>query len=179
MNITPRPLPQLAPVDLDTATVVLDGSSSDRSLPAHIDAPGSVLDIETTYSSPNSGEQLVNPFASTGITSDSRRVVQGGFADALSAAQQVSRLGESEMHAIVQDATDGARYIVPLDIWEPVDESPYMWEDVGGTPHETADGYVRISKSVTEPGFDLEALVMDGGSRWVNMTGHPIRLPKA
>jgi hypothetical protein len=144
-----------------------------------LDAPGRLLDIESSYPSPNTGEPLFEPFASSGVMSDSRRMVDGGFVAALSAARQVSMLGESEVHAVVQDATDGVRYIVPLDIWEPVDESPYGWEDVGGTPHESPGGHVRITTAVTEPKLDLEALVMDGGTRWVNLTGHPIRLPKA
>lgn len=179
MKITPRPLQQLPAVDLDAMTEVIDWSNPERRLPDHIEGPGRLLEIETTYKSPNIDEKLVDPFASTGVMSDSRRVVKGGFLDALGAAQQVSQLGESDMHAIIQDATDGVRYIVPVDVWEPVDESPFGWEDVGGTPHESAGGYVRATTAVTEPNVDLEALVMDGGTRWVNLTGHPVRLPKS
>ena len=178
MHVTQRPLPQLPPVNLETDTVELDWSSPERTLPRHIEGPGKLLEIDSTYTSPNIGEPLHEPFASSAIMMSSRRMAVDGFATALAAAQQLNAGDQrGTVHAVIQDATDGQRYVVPLDIWEPVDESPFMWEDVGGTPHESPEGHVRITPAPAADGVDLEALVMDDGASWVNLTGHPVTLP--
>lgn len=103
------------------------------------------------------------------------RMNSGGFVDALAAATQLARTrsGFSDGAAVVQDAANGDRYLVPLGLWDPADESELSLSDIGGVHWTSATDHTLVSGPA---GREVEAVVLDGGATWLNFTGHPVRL---
>jgi hypothetical protein len=170
----PRALPALAPapaLDLAKDVVELDGTA-DRVLPREIEEGGIHLSIDTTARDWD-GEPITDWYASDSEYDNAYRMARAGFATALAAAQQLSR--GHEALAVVQEAKTGTRYLVPLGIWDPRDESQISFEDVGGTPYwaSTRDHMLLANTGST----DVEAVVFSDGAGWVNLTGHPVKLP--
>jgi hypothetical protein len=111
--------------------------------------------------------------ASNSEYDDAYLMTRTGFTAALAGARELAK--GTEAVAVVQSA-DGARYLVPLGVWNPVDESQLSFEDAGGTPYErSSSDYVKLGRN--EGSADVEAVVF--GNEWINMTGHPVTLPKA
>lgn len=110
-------------------------------------------------------------YASDSGYDDAYRMTREGFTAALGGARELAR--GTEAVAVVQ-STDGSRYLVPLGVWNPVDESQLTFEHAGGTPYErSASDYVKLGRN--EGSADVEAVVF--GDEWINMTGHPVTLP--
>ncbi len=110
-------------------------------------------------------------FASSSNYDDAYRMTRKGFTAALAGARELSK--QTEAVAVVQVA-DGARYLVPLGVWNPVDESQLTFEDAGGTPYyKGANDFVKLGRNTGTA--DVEAVVF--GDEWINMTGHPVKLP--
>jgi hypothetical protein len=174
----PRPaaLPTLAvtpKIDLAKDVVVLDGTGN-RRLPREIAEGGVHLDIDTT-STDEEGDQITDWYAADSEYDSAYRMTRGGFSAALAAAQLLSP--EHEALAVVQSAKTGTRYLVPLGVWDPVDESQLSFEDAGGTPYYTsAKDHLLVKSTGTA---DVEAVVFNHGAGWVNTTGHPVKLPTA
>jgi hypothetical protein len=174
----PRPaaLPKLAvtpAIDLATDVVELDGAGS-KQLPQAIADGGIQLDIDTTTLD-YEGEPITDWYASDSEYDNAYRMKREGFTTALAAAQLIAKGHGHEAVAVVQGAKNGARYIVPLGVWDPRDESQLSFEDVGGTPYwASRRDQMHMKNSGTA---DVAAVVFSDGEGWVNLTGHPVRLP--
>jgi hypothetical protein len=96
-----------------------------------------------------------------------------GFLPALAAAQTLAATAE-EAVAVVQ-ATQGNRFLVPLGVWNPNDESMLSFDDAGGLPHYTSKNQHVLLRPIGTA--DVEAVVYADGSSWNNFTGHPVKLP--
>ena len=176
----PRPaqLPALAvtpAVDLARDVVELDGVGSNR-LPRAIEEGGIHLEIQTT-SLNEEGRQILDHYASDSDYANAWRMRREGFNAALTAAQLLSAKTGEEAIAVVQAAKTGTRYLVPLGVWSPWDESMLPFEMVGGTPYWNGAKDHLLMRNAGSA--DVEAVVFAGGSEWINTTGHPVRLPKA
>jgi hypothetical protein len=115
-------------------------------------------------------------YAAISDYSTSYRAGGTGLVDALASAQSLVRSEGHEAMAVVQSAIDGARYVVPLGVWNPNDESELRFEDVNGPLHYTsASDYMLLRPSRQA---DVEAVVFADGASWINLTGHPERLPE-
>lgn len=169
----PSVLPELAlspKVDLARDAVALD--APDRRLPSRIADGGISLDIKTTHRD-DYGEPIEGWYASASEYATPFRMTREGFAAALCGAQQVAK--KNEAVAVVQEADSGARYLVPLGVWNPADESEMSFFDVGGTPYyKGANDHVLLRN---DSRADVEAVVFDDGAGWMNFTGHPVKLP--
>lgn len=175
----PRPaaLPPLAPtpaIDVARDVVELDGSNPTRRLPRAIEDGGALLDIRTTARD-HDGEPITDWYAATSRYENAYRMRRGGFAAALAAAQLLAR--GKEALAVVEAPKTGVRYLVPLGVWDPYDESQLSFEDVGGTPYWTSSRDHMLMRSTGTA--DVEAVVFASGEGWINLTGHPVTLPTA
>jgi hypothetical protein len=172
----PRPaaLPALAvtpKIDLAKDVVELDGAGN-RVLPREIEEGGIHLSIDTT-SKDYDDEPIEDWYASDSEYDNAYRMNREGFTSALAAAQLLSK--GHEALAVVQAAKTGTRYLVPLGIWDPRDESQLSFEDVGGTPYWAGRrDHMLLANTGTA---DVEAVVFSDGAGWVNLTGHPVKLP--
>jgi hypothetical protein len=173
----PRPatLPALAvtpKIDLGTDVVELDGTGN-RVLPRaigdnlHLDIRTTTLDYE--------GEPILDWFAADSDYENAYRMTRGGFSAALAAAQLLSP--RHEAIAVVEAAKTGTRYLVPLGVWDPVDESMLGFDEVGGTPYWNGAKDHMLMRSTGAA--DVEAVVFNDGTGWLNTTGHPVKLPTA
>lgn len=120
--------------------------------------------VSDWYAAPSSYEQPM-------------RMERSGIRAALAGANQLS--GRTGMPvAVAQDPEDGVRYLLPLGVWNPVDESELMFEDAGGLPHwGGAKDHVLLGRNQADNPLDVEAVVFRNGKshRWINLTGHPVR----
>jgi hypothetical protein len=165
----PRPaaLPPLAVTpafDLARDAEVVD-------LPQELDE-GITLPIRSTTKWGDDDEWPIDDwYASNSEYDDSYRMTRPEFTAALAGARELAT--GTEAVAVVQ-STDGARYLVPLGVWNPVDESQLSFEDAGGTPYYASkDDHVQLGRN--EGSADVEAVVF--GDQWINLTGHPVTLP--
>jgi hypothetical protein len=105
------------------------------------------------------------------------RMERAGIRAALAGADQLAaRLGMPV--AVVEDATAGSRFLLPLGVWNPVDESELTFDDAGGLPRWNGSrDHVLVGRNDAPDGLDVEAVVFRDGdtARWINLTGHPIR----
>ena len=173
----PRPaaLPALAvtpKIDLAKDVVELDGTGN-RVLPRAIDE-GLQLDIQTTTLD-DEGEPIIDWYAADSEYDNAYRMTRGGFGAALAAAQLLSP--KHEAIAVVEAAKTGTRYLVPLGVWDPRDESMLGFDEVGGTPYWNGSKDHMLLTNVGDA--DVEAVVFNDGKGWVNTTGHPVKLPTA
>lgn len=164
----PAPLPPLAV----TPAVDLTRDAQVAHLPREIEDGGITLPIRSTTTWGDGEEWPIDDwYASDSVYEDSYRMTRDGFASALAGARELAK--GTEAVAVVQ-ATDGVRYLVPLGVWNPVDESQLSFEDAGGTPHQrSTNDYVKLGRN--EGSADVEAVVF--GDEWINLTGHPVTLP--
>jgi hypothetical protein len=117
-----------------------------------------------------------NWYAAPSMAESPMRMERTGIRAALAGAETLAgRIGMPV--AVAQDPADGTRYLLPLGVWNPVDESELMFEDAGGLPHFTsAADHVLLSRNAAENPIDVEAVVFRDGaaSRWINLTGHAV-----
>lgn len=138
---------------------------------------GITLPLRSTTTWGDDGEWPIDDwYASSSRGEDTYRMKRAGITAALAGAQALAT--QTEAVAVVQ-SIDGRRYLVPLGVWNPVDESQLSFEDAGGLPHFTSPkDYVLLGRN--EGTADVEAVVFgtDTGTAWLNLTGHPIKLDR-
>jgi hypothetical protein len=168
----PRPaaLPTVAATpafDLARDAVLVDR------LPQEIEEGGVQLPIVSTTKWGDDQEWPIDDwYASDSEYDDHYRMTRPGLTAAIAGARELAK--GTEAVAVVQ-STDGSRYLVPLGVWNPVDESQISFEDAGGTPYyNSKSDHVQLGRN--EGSADVEAVVF--GNEWINLTGHPVRFPK-
>lgn len=168
----PKPLATVTPkpaFDLERDAVELDFAD----VPRDIEEGGILLPIKSTAIDEN-GFPVEGWYASASDMDPTFRMTRDGFAAAVAGAQALSK--GSEAVAVVQDASSGTRYLVPLGVWDSNDESELRFEDAGGVPHYTsAKDHVLLGRN--RGTADVEAVVFEGGTTWMNLTGHAVKLP--
>ncbi len=166
------PRPATLPPFSVTPAFDLDRDAQVAELPREIDE-GIILPIRSSTTWGDGEEWPIDDwYASDSVYDDSYRMTRDGFTAALAGARELVK--GTEAVAVVQ-SSDGSRYLVPLGVWNPVDESQLAFEDAGGTPYErSSNDYVKLGRN--EGPADVEAVVF--GDEWINMTGHPVTLPK-
>lgn len=167
------PRPAALPPFTVTPSFDLARDAQVAELPRELDE-GITLPIRSTTKWGDDNEWPIDDWhASNSEYDDAYRMTRDGFTAALAGARELAR--QTEAVAVVQ-SSDGTRYLVPLGVWNPVDESQLSFDDAGGTPYvRSASDYVKLGRN--EGSADVEAVVF--GDEWINMTGHPVRLPKA
>jgi hypothetical protein len=169
----PRPAALPAFTEQPAFDLARDAQRIDR-LPEDIDYGGIQLPIVSTTKWGDDMEWPIDDwYASDSDYDDMYAMKREGFTAALAGARELSK--STEAVAVVQ-AADGGRYLVPLGVWNPVDESQISFDDAGGTPYFTsAKDFMLMGRN--EGTADVEAVVFDGGREWLNLTGHPVKLP--
>lgn len=167
----PRPA-VLPPLALTPAfDLARDAERLDR-LPNELEDGGIQLPLRSTTTWGDDSQWPIDDwYASDSEYDDHYRMRREGLPAALAGARELAT--GTEAVAVVQ-STDGGRYLVPLGVWNPVDESQLSFDDAGGTPIERSkDDYVRLGRN--QGSADVEAVVF--GDEWINLTGHPVQLP--
>ncbi|MCW2922564.1 MAG: hypothetical protein JWL76_2438 [Thermoleophilia bacterium] len=174
MNLVPAfPRPAALPPFSVTPAFDLarDAERLDR-LPPEIEESGIQLPLRSTTKWGDDQEWPIDDwYASASQYDEHYRMKRDGLVAAIAGARELAK--GTEAVAVVQ-STDGGRYLVPLGVWNPVDESQLSFDDAGGTPYfrSKADN-VQLGRN--EGSADVEAVVF--GDEWINLTGHPVQLP--